>query len=107
MKTPASKKQLADETDIKEKLLPSDTVRAPYGYKITEPRKSKYFTVFYENGTLCTYDINIGGFDSTVAAEPYDGAPVKGVDPWFRVTGARGCVDRYYVENRDDITFDT
>ncbi len=100
----------AGAEDITDYLLPSDRSKLPYGYRI-KYGNTIYFTVFFDNGTVLSYDIDIYSTTKPSTSINYDNAPnVRTTDPYFRVQGVEGYSkynDIYIIENDYRTTLDT
>ena len=109
-----------DETeglpDIKEQLIPANRNNETLGYKgnYNYQKQGKYFTVFFEDGSVFRFNVRISEYDSRYDPnykKAFTDAPIIGAaDPWFRVTGASQdgkTLEAYIVENGKEINMDT
>lgn len=106
----------ADQTDIKEQLIPADKNTIPYGYKANYNYENGgvNFTVFFDDGNVWKFNVRIMGYNpeyDTEYMQSFNDAPIVGAkDPWFRVDGVKQggkLLDTYVVENGKAINMDT
>lgn len=93
--------------DITAQVLPVDKSNAPYGFQTFFGRRP-WFTIFLKDGRVFTYCVYSMVQNNSVQNSNQDYDIVKGRDPWFNVTGAKGYSGKVYVVRNDyDDTYDT
>ena len=106
----------ADQPDIKEQLIPTNQNQAPRGYKANYDYRTngKYFTIFFEDGSIFKYNIRVMDYDSQYDPDyvkSFTDAPVIGeADPWFQITGIMQNdieVSSFIVQNGSNMNLDT
>lgn len=106
----------ADQPDIKEQLIPTDQNQIPRGYKANYDYRNngKYFTIFFEDGTIFKYNIRVMDYASQYDPDyvkSFTDAPVIGEsDPWFQITGVMQNdieVPSFIVQNGSNMNLDT
>lgn len=96
--------------DITKDVLPQDTAKIPYGYKIDNKKKDIELTVFYSNNMYSQHEVSFFNFVTNIGTQYSDLPVVNRQDPYFRVTGADSYntyKDIYVVENGYNHTLDT
>lgn len=93
--------------DITAQVLPVDKSNAPYGFQTSFGRRP-WFTIFLKDGRVFTYCVYSMVQNNSVQNSNQDYDIVKGSDPWFNVTGAKGYSGKVYVVRNDYAdTYDT
>lgn len=99
--------------DITAQVLPADKSKEPFGYRASFKYgvlSDRYpmFTAFLKDGTVFSYEVRVYVQSSSEQNSTQNYDVVKGRDPWFNITGAKGYERKVYViRNGYSETYDT